>query len=195
MLRKSWVQVGPCCCHTVAVWGRTGSPASVAATDMNCMQAASGADIAGCHQRALREQQGPQEYTSTLARSDSASSKTAAGTAAVEGCVASAKAPCYRCSSCPFAVPPVPAVLLQIMVLAWPGVVVQFLLIGLCAKYVFPYNWTWPESFLFGAMMAATDPVAVVAVLQEVRVSEQGCLSLSSQHLTCCESWWQHADL
>lgn len=61
----------------------------------------------------------------------------------------------------------------QIMVLAWPGVVVQFLLIGLCAKYVFPYNWTWPESFLFGAMMAATDPVAVVAVLQEVGASQK----------------------
>jgi NhaP-type Na+/H+ and K+/H+ antiporter len=57
---------------------------------------------------------------------------------------------------------------LQIMVLAWPGVVVQFLLIALCAKYVFPYDWSWPEAFLFGAMMSATDPVAVVAVLQEV---------------------------
>lgn len=28
----------------------------------------------------------------------------------------------------------------QIMLLAWPGVVVQFLLIALCAKYVFPYG-------------------------------------------------------
>jgi hypothetical protein len=60
-------------------------------------------------------------------------------------------------------------VCVQIMVLAWPGVVVQFLLIALCAKYVFPYDWSWPEAFLFGAMMSATDPVAVVAVLQEVR--------------------------
>jgi NhaP-type Na+/H+ or K+/H+ antiporter len=56
------------------------------------------------------------------------------------------------------------------MLLAWPGVVIQFLLIALCAKYFFPYGWSWPECFLFGAMMSATDPVAVVAVLQEVRV-------------------------
>lgn len=120
------------------------------------------------------------DNTSALARSDSASSKKTAEPAAVEGCVASAKAPCYRCSSCLFAVP---AVLLQVMVLAWPGVVVQFLLIGLCAKYVFPYNWTWPESFLFGAMMAATDPVAVVAVLQEVCAGAG--LPVSQQSVPC----------
>lgn len=29
----------------------------------------------------------------------------------------------------------------QVALLAWPGVVVQFLLIALCAKYVFPYGW------------------------------------------------------
>jgi NhaP-type Na+/H+ and K+/H+ antiporter len=65
---------------------------------------------------------------------------------------------------------------LQIMLLAWPGVVIQFLLIALCAKYFFPYGWTWPEAFLFGAMLSATDPVAVVAVLQEVGLA--GCRSL-----------------
>lgn len=55
------------------------------------------------------------------------------------------------------------------MLLAWPGVVVCFILIGVCAKYFFPYNWSWTQALLFGAMMSATDPVAVVAVLQEVR--------------------------
>jgi NhaP-type Na+/H+ or K+/H+ antiporter len=59
--------------------------------------------------------------------------------------------------------------LLQILILAWPGVVVTFLLIALCAKYFFPYGWSWPQALLFGAMLSATDPVAVVAVLHEVR--------------------------
>jgi NhaP-type Na+/H+ or K+/H+ antiporter len=40
-----------------------------------------------------------------------------------------------------------------------------------CAKYFLPYGWTWPEAILFGAMLSATDPVAVVAVVQEVRGS------------------------
>ncbi len=35
-------------------------------------------------------------------------------------------------------------------------------------KYTFPYDWSWVESLLFGAMFSATDPVAVVAVLKEV---------------------------
>jgi NhaP-type Na+/H+ and K+/H+ antiporter len=57
---------------------------------------------------------------------------------------------------------------LQIMILAWPGVVVTFILIAICGRYFFPYGWTWPQALLFGAMLSATDPVAVVAVLHEV---------------------------
>jgi NhaP-type Na+/H+ or K+/H+ antiporter len=62
----------------------------------------------------------------------------------------------------------------QILILAWPGVVVTFLMIGICGRYFFPYGWTWPQSLLFGAMLSATDPVAVVAVLHEVRVPKTG---------------------
>lgn len=61
----------------------------------------------------------------------------------------------------------------QILILAWPGVVVTFILIGVCARYFFPYGWTWPQSLLFGAMLSATDPVAVVAVLHEVGADEK----------------------
>lgn len=33
------------------------------------------------------------------------------------------------------------------------------------AKYVFYYGWSWMECFLFGSIISATDPVAVVALL------------------------------
>lgn len=31
-------------------------------------------------------------------------------------------------------------------------------------KGIFPYDWTWPQSFLFGAFAAATAPVAASCV-------------------------------
>ena len=37
-------------------------------------------------------------------------------------------------------------------------------------RYVLPYDWTWPQSFLFGAIVAATDPVAAVSLLKQVRL-------------------------
>ncbi len=57
---------------------------------------------------------------------------------------------------------------MQVLLLAGPGVVIGTALTAVFVKYVFPYNWTWLESLLFGAMLSATDPVAVIALLQEV---------------------------
>ena len=57
------------------------------------------------------------------------------------------------------------------VVLAGPGVVIQTALIGCVAKYIFPYNWGWVESFLFGGILSATDPIAIIALLKEL-----GCL-------------------
>ena len=37
-------------------------------------------------------------------------------------------------------------------------------------KVSFPYDWSWVECLLFGIIFAATDPVAVIAVLKEVRL-------------------------
>ena len=34
-------------------------------------------------------------------------------------------------------------------------------------------NWNWDMALMFGAMMSATDPVAVVALLKELGVSER----------------------
>lgn len=52
--------------------------------------------------------------------------------------------------------------------LAGPGVFIGTGLLGVCMKYLFPYNWNWSQCLMFGAMMSATDPVAVVALLKEV---------------------------
>ena len=57
---------------------------------------------------------------------------------------------------------------MQVLLLAGPGVVMGTALTALFVQYAFPYNWTWTESLLFGAMLSATDPVAVIALLQEV---------------------------
>lgn len=54
------------------------------------------------------------------------------------------------------------------MLLAGPGVVLGTAMVAVFAKYVFPYDWCWPKALMFGAMLSATDPVAVVALLKEV---------------------------
>jgi hypothetical protein len=50
----------------------------------------------------------------------------------------------------------------QILTLAFPGVGIHMVLVAVIYKYVFPYNWSWNEAFLYGAIISATDPVAVV---------------------------------
>ncbi len=49
-----------------------------------------------------------------------------------------------------------------------PGVLVGTAITAVLVKGTFPYDWSWIECLLFGAMFSATDPVAVVAVLKEV---------------------------
>lgn len=62
---------------------------------------------------------------------------------------------------------------------AFPGVLIGMGGIAVLMRYSFPYNWSWTQSLLFGAMMAATDPVATIAVLGNV--SSACC---STQHVT-----------
>lgn len=50
----------------------------------------------------------------------------------------------------------------QIMLLAGPGVFIGTLLLAAFAVYVLPYGWDWPTGITFGAILSATDPVAVV---------------------------------
>lgn len=71
---------------------------------------------------------------------------------------------------------------MQVLLLAGPGVVIGTALTAVFVKYAFPYNWTWIESLLFGAMLSATDPVAVIALLQEVKLSSS-CTCNESAYL------------
>lgn len=56
----------------------------------------------------------------------------------------------------------------QIAILAIPGLILTTSLTALFAYYLFPWQWSWTVCFLFGALISATDPVAVVSLLKEV---------------------------
>lgn len=56
----------------------------------------------------------------------------------------------------------------QITILAVPGMLLAATATAVLARYLFPWDWSWPLCFMFGAMVSATDPVAVVALLKEV---------------------------
>lgn len=56
----------------------------------------------------------------------------------------------------------------QIVILAIPGMIVAAIATAGLAKFLFPWGWSWPICLLFGALISATDPVAVVALLKEV---------------------------
>ncbi|MEA3497712.1 MAG: cation:proton antiporter [Campylobacterota bacterium] len=56
----------------------------------------------------------------------------------------------------------------QIATLAVPGLILSTVLTAVMVKFLFPWDWGWPLAFMFGALISATDPVAVVALLKEV---------------------------
>lgn len=56
----------------------------------------------------------------------------------------------------------------QIMYLAFPMVLAGTYLTALVGVYVFPYGWTMNLALTFGSILAATDPVAVCVLLNEV---------------------------
>ena len=56
----------------------------------------------------------------------------------------------------------------QIATLAVPGLIVSTIATAVLVKYLFPWDWSWELCLMFGALISATDPVAVVALLKEV---------------------------
>ncbi|CAM9121030.1 unnamed protein product, partial [Ectocarpus fasciculatus] len=65
----------------------------------------------------------------------------------------------------------VKGVFVQSLLLAGPGVGIGAILMASFAKYALPYNWGWNLCMVFGSILAATDPVAVVALLKNAGAS------------------------
>ena len=62
------------------------------------------------------------------------------------------------------------------LVLAGPAVLLGTGMLACVVKYVFPYGFSWTLSFAFAALLSATDPVAVVAIMGDVGASP--CLNM-----------------
>ena len=59
--------------------------------------------------------------------------------------------------------------------LAIPGMCMAAAMTAVLATFLFDYYWNFKEGLLFGAVTAATDPVAVVSLLREVGRRNQIC--------------------
>jgi NhaP-type Na+/H+ or K+/H+ antiporter len=62
--------------------------------------------------------------------------------------------------------------------LAGPGIIIALgvtavILMGIKSLNVGLPDWTWPVAFMFGALISASDPVAVVAILKEMGASKK----------------------
>ena len=57
----------------------------------------------------------------------------------------------------------------QILVAALPGMLITTFITALvCQYFLKSYSWDFPQAALFGSIISATDPVAVVAILKEL---------------------------
>ena len=59
----------------------------------------------------------------------------------------------------------------QALVLAGPGVLLGAAVMGCLVRVILPYNWSWTLCMVFGSILSATDPVAVVALLKTAGAS------------------------
>jgi len=71
----------------------------------------------------------------------------------------------------------------QVFLLACPGVVLGTFLTAYVGKYVMPYGWDWPIALVFGTILSATDPVAVVALFNTLGVSPRLTMIISGESL------------
>ncbi|KAF8021104.1 hypothetical protein BT93_G1510 [Corymbia citriodora subsp. variegata] len=63
--------------------------------------------------------------------------------------------------------------IMQMILLAGPGVLISTFCLGSALKFTFPYDWNWKTCLLLGGLLSATDPVAVVALLKDLGASKK----------------------
>eukprot|EP00941_MAST-03F_sp_MAST-3F-sp1_P004252 g4252.t1 len=69
------------------------------------------------------------------------------------------------------------------LLLAGPGLLMATFLTGAATKVAIYPEWSWELCLLFGALLSATDPVAVVAVLKELGVKESLSVTIEGESL------------
>lgn len=71
----------------------------------------------------------------------------------------------------------------QILVLAFPMVLMGTALTAVVCVTILPYDWTWPAAATLGAILASTDPIAVSSVLKTAGASPRLVLHISGESL------------
>lgn len=73
----------------------------------------------------------------------------------------------------------------QCFILAVPGVLIGTALTGVAMYYLQPalWDWGWSKCFLFGSILSATDPVAVVAIFNSLGVSPRLTMLIGGESL------------
>lgn len=71
----------------------------------------------------------------------------------------------------------------QLLTMAFPMVLAGTTLTALVGYYIFPYDWSFMLSMTFGSILAATDPVAVSALLNEVGAPPRLKMHVSGESL------------
>lgn len=71
------------------------------------------------------------------------------------------------------------------LVLAGPALILTTFLTAALLMFMtsFNFNWGWPEALIFGALISATDPIAVVAIFKDLGISKKLTTILESESL------------
>ena len=71
----------------------------------------------------------------------------------------------------------------EISILATFGVMIGTFLMALYSYYILPYSWSWEFSMVIGSILSATDPVAVVSLLNDLGAPAPLTLTVSGESM------------